>query len=366
MAFNLVTPLLSEYVLHLGASLGMAGVIVGVFAITALFIGPFGGILTDRVNKKYVMIIATFINGIATIGYSLAPNIGLIIFFRMLHGASFSITSASNLAWIADFVPKKRMGEGIGYFGISQIIGIALGPGIGIEAAGHFGIPKTFMIAAALLIIASICMIFVSNKNYKLIGNIAVKRNRISLKDIIAFEILALSLIGGLFSLGNGLVTSFLVLLGVERNISGVGLFFTVYALFLIFIRPISGKLYDQKGLSYILYPALIFGCLELLLLGYANSLWMIILAAIFKAFGQGIAQPALQAESLRKLGRQRTGVASSTFYIGANIGQGFGPLLGGGLASLVGYKGMFSFSAILMICGILGYALYNKSNRFE
>lgn len=358
MAFNLVSPLLADYVVHLGASISMAGVIVGLFAITALFIGPFGGILTDRFNKKYVMIVATFINGIATLGYSLAPNIGMMIFFRMLHGASFSITSASNLAWIADFVPKNRMGEGIGYFGTAQIIGVAFGPGIGIEAASHLGIPQSLMIAAALLIMASIGMTLVSDNNQTFIP----KKKRMNLKDIIAFEILPLSLIGGLFSMGNGLVTSFLVLLGEERNISGVGIYFTVNALFLLFLRPIAGKLYDQKGLSFILYPALLFGCIELWLLGHANALWMIILAAMFKAFGQGIAQPALQSESLRKLGSQRRGLASSTFYIGANIGQGFGPLLGGSLASLFGYKGMFNLSGVLMICGILGYVIYNKS----
>lgn len=361
LAFNLVTPLLSKYAINLGASVSMAGVIVGLFAITALVIGPFGGILTDRTNKKYVMIIATFINGIATLGYSFAPNIGVMIFFRMLHGASFSITSASTLAWIADFIPAKKIGEGMGYFGIGQIIATAFGPAVGIIASSRFGISKTFMLAAILLILAAKCMNFVSNKNQKSLENMIVKKNRIHLKDIIAFEILPLSLIGGLFSMGNGLVSSFLVLLGEQRKISGVGIYFTVNALLLLFTRPISGKLYDKKGLSIILYPALLFSCMESLLLGHANALWMIILAAVVKALGQGTAQPALQAESLRKLGSQRKGVASSTFYIGANIGQGFGPLFGGTIASTFGYNGMFNFSAMLMLLGILGYAIYNK-----
>ena len=361
MAFNLVTPLLSKYAINLGASVSVAGVIVGLFAITALFIGPFSGILTDRTNKKYLMIIAAFMNGIATLGYSLAPNIGVMILFRILHGVSFSITITSNLVWISDFIPIKKMGEGIGYFGIAQIIATAFGPQLGIIASNQFGISKTFMFAAILQIIASICMNFVSNKNQNSKENTSVKKNKIRLKDIIAFEILPLSLIGGLFSMGNGLVSSFLVLLGEQRQISGVGIYFTVNALFLLFTRPLSGKLYDKKGLTIILYPALLFSCLESLLLGHANALWMIILAAVVKAFGQGTAQPALQAESLRKLGSQRKGVASSTFYIGASIGQGFGPLLGGVIASTYGYSGMFNFSALLMLCGILAYAIYNK-----
>ena len=53
----------------------------------------------------------------------------------------------------------------------------------------------------------------------------------------------------------------------------------------------------------------------------------MILAAAVIKAFGQGTAQPSLQAECLRRSGSARRGLAASTFFIGANSGQGFGPL---------------------------------------
>lgn len=260
LAFYLVYPLLSKYSIGLGASLSMAGMIVGLFSITALFIGPFGGILTDRTSKKYVMIIGTFINGIATLGYSLAPNIGVVIFFRILHGASFSITSATSVAWAIEFIPKERMGEGIGYLGISQIIATAFGPEIGIEASNRFGISKTFMVSAILIIVAAVFMNFLPNKGKVTKKNAVTKKRSIHLKDIIAFEVLPLSFFGGLFFMGNGLVTSFLVLIGEQRKIAGVGMYFVVNALFLIFTRPVSGKLYDKKGLATVLYPALLCG----------------------------------------------------------------------------------------------------------
>ncbi|SMC16637.1 Predicted arabinose efflux permease, MFS family [Clostridium acidisoli DSM 12555] len=361
MAFYLVYPILSKYAINLGASLSMAGVIVGLFSITALIIGPFGGILTDKTNKKYVMEIGTLINGIATLGYSLAPNIGVIIFFRILHGASFSITSATSVAWATEFIPKDRIGEGIGYLGISQIIATAFGPEIGIEGANRFGISKTFMVAAVLIIVASFCMNFLPNTNNTPKKNTETKKHTIKLKEIIAFEILPLSFIGGLFFMGNGLVTSFLVLMGDKRNIRGVGIYFIVNALFLIFTRPISGKIYDKKGLSMVLYPALLFSIAEALFLGHANALWMIILAAIFKAFGQGFAQPALQAECFNKMGSEKRGLASSTFFIGANVGQGVGPLIGGGIASSLGYTWLFNISALMLLCGILFYAIYKR-----
>ena len=83
----------------------------------------------------------------------------------------------------------------------------------------------------------------------------------------------------------------------------------------------------------------------------------MIVLAAIIKAFGQGVAQPALQAESIRHLGQQRRGVTSSTFYIGANIGQGIGPILGSFILNSWGYTTMFNTQAGLMLTGMAAYA---------
>lgn len=116
-------------------------------------------------------------------------------------------------------------------------------------------------------------------------------------------------------------------------------------------------------GVSYGTKEAvsLLFACMESLLLSHAYALWMIILAAVVTSLGQGTALPAIQAESIRKLGSHRKGLASSTYYIGANIGQGFGPIIGGTIASTFGYSGMFNFSAMLMLSGILVYAIYNK-----
>ncbi|MEC0184687.1 hypothetical protein P4H61_24745 [Paenibacillus peoriae] len=138
----------------------MAGTIVGLFSLTALFVGLFSGILTDRTNKKYVMLVKT----------------------------------------------------------VKQDI---------------------------------------SSKHSE------VAKKNISFKDIIAVRILPLSLIGGLFSMGNRLVSSFLVLLGEERGIKGVGMYFTMNALILLIMRPLSGRLYDKKGLSIILYPALFSSSIE-------------------------------------------------------------------------------------------------------
>ena len=105
-AFNLITPLLSLYVLQFGASLATAGLVVGIFALTALLLGPVAGLLIDRMNKKYLLMACTFINGLATFGYMLAPDTAAMIALRMLHWVSFTVAISTNMGWISDFIPQ--------------------------------------------------------------------------------------------------------------------------------------------------------------------------------------------------------------------------------------------------------------------
>ena len=358
-AFNLITPLLSLYVLGFGASLATAGLVVGIFALAALLLGPVAGLLIDRMNKKYLLMACTFINGLATFGYMLAPDTAAMIALRMLHGVSFTVAISTNMGWISDFIPKKRLGEGMGYYSIGQVIAMAAAPTAGIEISERIGIESTFFLAALLLIAATTDMSFM--KSSPALPHPKFSLSALHLSDIVSFQLLPLSLIGGLFSMGNGLASSFLVLLAQERDIPNIGLYFTVNALCLLLTRPLAGKLYDKKGLSFILYPALLCAILEALLLGHAAGLSMILAAAVIKAFGQGTAQPSLQAECLRRSGSAQRGLAASTFFIGANSGQGFGPLAGGAVASAFGYTAMFNCSAVLLLGGIAAYWLFAR-----
>ena len=139
---------------------------------------------------------------------------------------------------------------------------------------------------------------------------------------------------------------------------------FTVNAIALVVIRPFAGKLSDKKGLSYIFYPATIAAVIAAALIGSSVSLWMILAAAVFKAVGQGSAQPTLQATCIKLLPENKSGVAISTFYVGADVGQGTGPIIGGVIATMWGYGAMFYFCGGLLILGLVTYFVYSKSNK--
>ena len=69
--FYMVNPTITKYAVGLGASVAAAGVISGLFSITALVARPFSGLVADRVNRKRLLIFSTCVMGLAALGLSL-------------------------------------------------------------------------------------------------------------------------------------------------------------------------------------------------------------------------------------------------------------------------------------------------------
>ena len=113
------------------------------------------------------------------------------------------------------------------------------------------------------------------------------------------------------------------------------------------FSRIVLAQKMNNWSLKQNLYPAFFCGILALILIGSADTLVLLLIAAVAKAFAQGMSQPAIQTEGLRMVEPARRGVASSTIYIGGDLGQAVGPILGGAVAQHVGYGMMY------WICGI-------------
>lgn len=171
-------------------------------------------------------------------------------------------------------------------------------------------------------------------------------------------QVLPLAFFGSVFSMFNGVIGAYLVLLGEERSIENISLYFTVNAIALVLVRVTAGKIYDRFGLSAVLIPAFILAAVAAVFIGFARALPMILVAAALKAFAQESAQPSIQAESIRMLPDGKSGVATSTYYIGADLGQGFGPMLAGLIASAWNYEVMFYACAGVFLVALIAYCV--------
>lgn len=344
--FYMITTILTVYLLDVGIDVSKAGVIVGLFSITALVMRPISGYITDHYNQKHLMVLSTLVVSVSVVGYVMTGFLPLILVFRILHGLVFAISSTVIVAMASGYIPKSRFSEGIGYLGLGQIIASAVGPGLGTKIMNLYGVRYSFYIAAGFSMLA---LLVISLFRYQMPQK-KEKRGITSLRSMIAVEVVHYSFISGCYSFINGVVASFLILFAAQRGLADVSIYFTINAISLFLARPISGKIVDRFGLKYVVYAAVVMTVSALLLLISMNAMWMLLLSAAIRGLAQGALQPSMQAACIQKVGVQKSGTATGTYYLGADIGQGLGPILGGFIAGLWGYQEIFYFCIGLII----------------
>jgi len=358
-SFYMVATILSKYLVGIGTSISLAGFIVGLFSLTSLVLRPMCGIMSDRLNKLFLLKASNLLMAIGLLGFSITDQIPLIIFFRILNGIGFAIGGTAQVALATEYIPENKMGEGIGYLGLGMVLGSAVAPAIGIMIAESFGIQFTFVLSAVFALVAFVLVFTFRETEVKTV----VPPRRIHFQDIIAPEALPYTLVSGTLSFINGVVASYLVLYADSLKVGGISLYFTLYAVVLFVVRPVAGKLMDRKGIRMAVLPALALTAVSMFMLSHSVTLVAILLSGIIRSLGQGSAQPALQAACINKVGRDRSGVATSTYYLGGDIGQGVGPMVGGLILNVIagsaGYVTVFNACGVLVTLALIYFTVY-------
>lgn len=160
ISFSMVYTSIQKYAMvQLGVTTAVAGVITGAFNIASMTIRPFSGLISDRINRKILLIIATIGMGLSIFGYLFITDPTALIVLRCMHGIFFALSTTVNMAIIPGIVPKKQIGEAICYFGLSQSLAMAIGPSLGLWLVDQGGYALSFGVSAAMCIAGGIVVI---------------------------------------------------------------------------------------------------------------------------------------------------------------------------------------------------------------
>jgi len=237
----------------------------------------------------------------------------------------------------------------MGFFGLGTNLAMATGPLLGFFIAGSFGFSVLFWGAGFLALAAFLVITII--KLPQVTGGKGTPPP--SMWEPTAFRP-SLYLFFATFVYG-GIVT-FIALYAAEIGIANAGIFFTAYAVTLIFTRPIAGLLFDRHGDKVVIVPGFLFLGASLIVLGLTQNLTLFILSAITSGIGFGALHPALQALSVAQCAANRRGAAQACFTASFDLGIGSGSIILGVLAQHAGYSMMYLTSSIMIIIGLIVY----------
>ena len=361
VAGYMTVPLVAKYVMTFGADITTASAVSGILSLVAMFMCPVAGVLSDRINKKKLLIITEAAYAVCLGLHAFARSLIALLLLRAVTGIFFSLSNVLTIAYASSYMPKSRMGEGLGYFGLVVPLVQAAGPSIGLGLRDSIGYGAVFTGAAIAALAAMICVAVLPYNAPEPSG----QKKTLKFNDIFAVRFIWLMLLTALFSSANGLISTYLDILASERSITNISIFFTVFSVVLIIFKPLTGKLLDSRGMYLVIIPAVVFAALGMFFVGIASSLWVMLIAAVCKALGQGAGTPTIQAHAVKMLDKSHSGVAVSTIQIGQSLGNSIAPVLGSFLVKPFGYTTMFcGFGGIILVAGFLFLILQARREK--
>lgn len=354
IAFYFMVPVLPVFLSdHFSATESQIGLVLSFYTVAALLVRPFAGYALDAMGRHSIYVVSLLLFSFIFFGYVWATSILFVLVVRFMHGLTWGSMSSAGSTIAVDLVPLKRRGEGIGIFGLSMTIAMAIGPLIAITITGDSSYKRLFFSAAAFSFLGLLLALFVK------VPKITSVKKKFKIGSLIEKRSLPVSLNMFFVTIPYGGIISFIALYGRSINIESSGLFFLILALGIAISRIFSGKSFDKFGPKKICILGLGLLIVGLPVLALNQSFFGYHLSALILGFGFGVIMATFQAIANHKVEAEKRGAANSTYLTFFDLGIGFGMLLVGFLIQVMDYSGAFILCAVIEVLALVVFIFY-------
>lgn len=347
------------------ASDSLAGLVVGLFIVGSL-IGRFiTGKYVNSFGPKKILIFGLICLIITQLLYFIPGSVWFLMIVRLLNGIATAIATTATGTIAAYVTPPTRKSEGISLFSLSLVLGTAIGPFFGMLLMSSFSIQILFMICVILGVLSGLLSLFIKI-DFKTVAskNDTSNRKAFSLGNFIAKEAIPVAIVMMLIGVTYAAILTYLQAFAVERNlVTAASYFFIFYAVASLVTRPIAGRLMDDKNENVVVYPAFIFLIISFAMLMFSFDGWVLLIAGIALGIGYGNLSSSMQAIAIKVSPSTKYGLATSTYFIGLDIGIGFGPSFLGLFTHMITYSQLYGIMAILGIITLFIYFVVHGRN---
>lgn len=353
-SFYLLTPLLPIYLdQQFNADKDTIGIVLSGYVVATLLVRPFSGFMVDSFNRKKVLTVCFFSFFIVFAGYVGAGTLLMFAIVRTVHGLPFGAATVANSTVAIDVLPSSRRNEGIGFYGLSNNIAMAIAPTAGIyiyTLTGNFAL--LFWISLVVAMAGYLLSTQVRIPRRELVAN----KPKVSLDHFFLGRAWLLALNIMLFGLCWGLLSNYVAIYGKERlNITdGTGLFFMILAIALVIARIIGRKQLRQGHLTQNCTVGVFLSSVGYILFALSSEwgVWCYYAAPMFIGLGNGQMYPAFLNMFVKMARHDQRGTANSSILISWDLGMGLGILIGGIVAEYLGFTEAFVVAAAMQILG--------------
>ena len=362
-SFMILTPLLPLYMSDtFSANRHTIGIVLSGYTVTALLARSVSGYLVDSYPRKTVLLICFALFSSMFAGYFFTAY-SLIVFalWRTLHGAPFGATTVANSTMAIDVLPSSRRAEGIGYYGLSNNLAMAIGPTIGLYIYEH---TSSYNLIFLLALFTGV-MGFIINATLRVREReTTVRKQKLSLDRFFLLSAWRLALSMTCFSFSYGILSTYLAIYGKEQLgiLGGTGLFFMLLSAGLIMSRLVGSRTLRNGKIVHNATIGVTISVFGYALFASVHSLWAYYASALIIGLGNGHMFPAFQNLFIQMAPASQRGTANSTLLTSWDLGVGLGILIGGAVSGATSYGVSFHVAWIVNLAGVIFFYIWKKN----
>lgn len=350
--FSILIPTIPIYLSRMGAKEAEIGVLVGSLSVSSLVLRPLVGRALLKIPEKKFMIAGALFYSLSSIAYLFAPPFWPLLAVRVFQGIGLALFSTASFTLVANITPETHRGQIISYFYLSINFAFALAPYFGMLFINQFNFPFNFKVLFLVSTGLSLCCLFITLKLKKM-PSVPLADLSSQKQPFLSREALPPAIIAFLITITWGALTAFFPLYALDQGVDNPGLFFAAFAITLIFVRGLGGKILDIYPREKIILPCLFNLIISMAILAFSTTLTMFILVAIIWGMGTAFLYPALVAYTIDRAGSSR-GPAMGTFTALTDLGAGMGAVIMGIILQLTNYPIMFFCLALTGVINLL------------
>lgn len=370
IGYGLVAPVLPQYARSFDVSVTAASVVVSAFAFFRLVFAPAGGFLVDKLGERWVYMSGLLIVVVSTLATGLAQSYWQLLVFRGLGGLGSTMFTISAMALLTRLSPPGARGRIAGLYATAFLLGNIGGPVLGGLLA-EFGMRVPFFVYSFTLLVATgVVAVFLRGGRRPSADDGLPEQEALPVREALRHSgyraALVSSFVNGWSSFG---VRVAIVPLFAAANFdAGPGIAGTALASFAVgtaAVISVAGWLSDRYGRRPLVIGGLLVSGVSTLVLGWCDTVPLLVAASVVAGMGAGVLNPAQQASVADVIGADRAGgKVLATFQMASDSGAILGPVLVGIVVDLFGYTAGFVLSGGLLLAAVVPWLFARETHE--
>ena len=349
------------YAKMISGSVAYAGIITAAFYFGSVGMRFVNGLLVQKYGSHILMLISSALCAAICFLHNFAGVIAVLVVLRLVHGIGYSVFSTASGTAASYMVPNERLGEGMGYYAIGNVLAMAVGPSIALTIVSDGSLSRfhiLFNVAAAICLMAFILVFFIKCDGKEESHGDRQKDEKNLPKSFLGFEkgVIIPSLISFMLTFAYSPAIVYLSVYGVSKGWTNIGMAFTMYAAGLLSSRLFTGRLGDKYGPNCIMIPAYCLGTAALALIAFSTAAWQLMAAMFILGLCVGGYNPQINVFCIKRCSDARRGTATAAFNGAGDLGLALGSAIAGLFISHFGYRFTFLNGAALCLVTMAVY----------